>query len=346
MPIFHERNLRAAGSLAPKTGGVMASRKGINQERFLRIVKRQVTPRWGSDYVPSILATPQEAPSRSHALILSSHKLGRGVHCLSLGEAAAAILALYHPKLRELHEQKMLAPWPTPHPLAGLPGSRQVGLPHLNGLIDVAERLNYLSLLPRVTVKNLEPPHNQVHVFPYVGDFLLFLAKDEGQNYCVNWSVKDTDISFKRKFAAPKRKEKEETSTILARHEIEETYYRDAGIRTVRLAANNINQEVVANLKQLFLNHRTKISLTESQRNHVRDQFRIAMDAGIPPHEVILSVCARGVVTPQDCRTVLYQAIWGRELRVDLFKPVLINRPLRPERQDVLEVYSDWFREE
>jgi hypothetical protein len=326
----------------------MASRKGINQEKFLTIVKRQAKPRWWADYAPSILATPQEAPSSSHALILNSDKLGRGVHCLSLGEAAAAILALYHPKLRELHEQKMLAPWPTPHPLAGFPGSRQVGLPPLSGLIDVAERLGYLSLLPRVTVKNPESPHNPLtHVFPYVGDFLLFLAKDDGESYCINWSVKDTDISFKRKFAAPgKKRQKEEPTAILARHEIEETYYQDAGIRTVRLAANNINQGVVANLKQLFLNHRTKISLTESQQSQILDRFRIALDAGIPAHEVIRSACARGAVTPHDCRTVLYQAIWKRELRVDLFQPILINRPLRPERQDVLEVYSDWFREE
>lgn len=326
----------------------MASKKGINQERFFKIVKRQAKPRWGADYIPSILATPQEAPSRSHALILSSHKLSRGVHCLSLGEAAAAILALYHPKLRDLHEQKMLAPWPTPHPLAGFPGSRQVGLPSLSGLIDVAERLGYLSLLPRVMVKNSESPHNPLtQVFPYVGDFLLFISKDDEHSYCINWSVKDTDISFKRKFAAlEKKNQKEETTAILARHEIEETYYKDAGIRTVRLAANNINQDVVANLKQLFLNHRSKISLTESQKNHVLDRFRIAIDAEIPPHEVILSVCARGAVTSHDCRTVLYQAIWARELRVDLFRPILINRPLRPEKRDVLEVYSDWFREE
>lgn len=326
----------------------MASQKGINQERLVSIIKRQATPRWGRDYVPSILATPQEAPSSSHALILNSDKLGRGVHCLSLGEAAAALLALYHPRLGDIHEQKMLAPWPMPHPLAGYPGSRQVGLPPLSGLIDVAERLGYLSLLPRVTVKSPEPPHNPLtHVFPYIGDFLLFLANDDGENYCINWSVKDTDISFKHKFAAPGRKsQKEDTTTILARHEIEETYYKDAGIRTVRLAANNINQGVVANLKQLFLNHRTKISLTESQQSQILGSFRIALDAGIPAHDVIRSACARGAVTSHDCRTVLYQAIWKRELRVDLFQPILINCPLRPEKQDVLEVYSDWFRVE
>jgi hypothetical protein len=324
----------------------MASRKSISQERFLTIVKRQAKPRWWADYIPSILATPQEAPSSSHALVLNSDKLGRGVHCLSRGESVAAILALYHPHLRELHEQKMLAPWATVHPLAGFPDSRQVGLPPLRGLIDVAEELGHLRRLPRVRVENPDDPLNPLmQIFPYTGDFLLYMAKDDGRHYCVNWSVKDTDISFKRPFGdPPKKRQGEEPTTVLARHQIEEIYYQAAGIRTVRLASENINKDVVANLTQLFLNHRTKISLSGSQRDNVLDKFRVALDVGIPPHEVILGMCARGTVTSHECRTVLYQAIWNRELGVDLFKPVLINQPLRPERQDVLEVYADWFK--
>lgn len=325
----------------------MAAKKGINQSRFFTIIRRQAKPRWGADYIPSILATPQEAPSRSHAVTLSSDKLGRGVHCLSLGEMAAAILALYHPGLRELHEQRMLSPWATQHPLAGFPGSRQVDLSPLQGLIDVAERLGHLSVLPRVKVENPDDPLNPLlQIFPYVGDLLLFMVNEDGQFHCVNWSVKDTETSFKTSpFGTPKRKQKEESATVLARHQIEEAYYQDGGIRTVRIGSDLLDKDVVANLKQLFLNHRTKIALTEFQRQQILDKFRIAMDVGIPPYEVILDTCVRGAVTDHDCRTVLYQAIWNRELRVDLFKPVLINRPLRPEKQDVIEVYADWFRE-
>lgn len=324
----------------------MASRKGINQERFFTIVKRQAKSRWWADYIPSILATPQEAPSRSHAITLNSDKLGRNVHCLSRGEGAAAILALYLPNLCELHEQKMLAPWATVHPLSGFPGSRQVGLPSLRGLIDVAQDLGYLHLLPRVRIENPEDPLNPlIQIFPYSGDFLLYITKDNGQHYCVNWSIKDTDISFKRPFCASQKKPQgEEPMAILARHQIEESYYLDAGIRTVRIASENINNDLVNNLTQLFLNHHTKIKLSISQRKYVLDKFRIALDIGIPPHEVILGICARGEITTHECRTVLYQAIWNRELRVDLFKPVLINRPLRPEKQDVLDVYADWFK--
>lgn len=322
----------------------MGSRKGINQANYFRILERQAKPRWGSAYVASILATPQEAPSKSHAVILTSGKLGREVHCLSLGEAAAAILALYHSNLVELHEQKMLSPWPTPHPLSGFPENRQVGLPSHRGLIDVAEQLGHLKVLPRVTVTQSDPTNPLVQIFPYVGDFLLFMSKQDGTRYCVNWSVKDTCSSFKRPFGTLKR-QGEEPATILARHQIEEAYYQDAHIRTVRIASDTINKDVAANLTQLFLNHRTRISLSESQRGDILDKFRIAMDVGIPPHEVILGVCARGTVTPHECRTVLYQAIWNRELRVDLFRPVLPNLPLRTEKRDVLEVYEDWFRE-
>lgn len=56
-----------------------ARKKGVTPTRMLAILKRQATPRWGSDYEPSILATPQEAPSISHACTLNSSKLGREV---------------------------------------------------------------------------------------------------------------------------------------------------------------------------------------------------------------------------------------------------------------------------
>jgi len=40
---------------------------------------------------------------------------------------------------------------------------------------------------------------------------------------------------------------------------------------------------------------------------------------------------------------ILYAAIWSREVRVDLYRPVLPDKPLRRERSDVLVDYSHWF---
>jgi hypothetical protein len=42
-------------------------------------------------------------------------------------------------------------------------------------------------------------------------------------------------------------------------------------------------------------------------------------------------------------KAILCQMIWNRKLRVDLFKPILLERPLIPEIKDVLIEYSHWY---
>jgi hypothetical protein len=327
-----------------------ARKKGVTPTRMLAILKRQAEPRWGSDYIPSILATPQEAPSISHACTLNSSKLGREVHCLSLPEMAVALLALYDPDVVDLQEQRMLAPWPTPHPLFGFPGLHQVHLPPIRGMIDVADRMGYLSMLPRVKIENPDTPGSlDTQIFPYIGDLLLFRRRPGNDGlYCVNWSIKDQEMAFRVTTVRQTGKQKPSRDSllnILPRHEMEEAYYRDAGIRTVRIAGEQVDAHVVANLKQLFLNHGTQLPIGQDQQRRILKKFMIATDLGIPPLEVAQDLCARGDVNPHACRTVLYQAIWRRELRVDLFRPVLFNQPLRPEQRDVLDVYANWFKE-
>lgn len=325
----------------------MASRKGINLPRLQKILERQNISRWGKDYTPSILATPQEAPSISHASTLNSAKLGREIHVLSTPERHAALLALYHPKLLDLHEQKMLSVGARPHPLFGYLDTIGTDLPPIQGLIDVAERLGYMSFLPRLKVDNPQDFSNpRVVVFPYIGDFLLFLRGSDGGIYCVNWTVKDTESSFKRPGPSsskmlPKNKE---SQTSIARHEIEETYYCDADIRTVRISGDKIHPHVAANLTQLFGYHRTELTLNLSEQDEMLNKFRIALDAGISAMDVILMLTANGRFTSHECRTVFYQSIWERKLRVDLFRPILIDRQIAPENQDVLVEYADWFK--
>lgn len=178
----------------------MATRKkGVNADRLKTIIKRQSVSRFGAEYIPSILATPQEAPSISRASILNSLKLGREVHVLSGPERDAGILALHHPNLIEIHEQKMLSTTPRQHPLVGLPGVFGIDLPPIRGVIDVAERLGCLHLLPRVKIENTDDSGDpKIVVFPYVGDLLLFMRNVDGTHYCVNWSIKDTVAAFKR----------------------------------------------------------------------------------------------------------------------------------------------------
>jgi hypothetical protein len=322
----------------------------LNRPTFARlreIMRRQKDMRWGADYLPAIQATPKEAPSGSRASTLTALKLGgRDMHLLSPAERAFAILALYHPYVVDIHEEAMLSPDPCPHPLSGFPEMVASDLPPFKGMIDVADRLGYTYLLPIVwedSPADLENP--RAFVFPYIGDLLLFLAPPGETPYCVNWNIKSTLDAFKRP-GAPNSKRHRVADAVaeFPRNEMERTYYADADIRTEHLALELMDAHVIANLTQLFTHHATSLDLSFAQEEELLGRFQAALETGVPPFEVVQLCAARSRFTVHQTRTFLWQVIWQRKLRCDLFKPLLIDRPLQPEREDILDVYGDWFR--
>lgn len=318
--------------------------------RLKTILKRQDNPTWGLDYTPAILAVRGEAPSVSHATIIIPEKLSlREVHVLSSSEYSAVLLGLYHPNVVGLQEQRMLSPGPRAHPLHNFPGAVAGGLPPFKGIIDVAQRLGYLSMLPRGRMNDPEREGlRREIVFPYVGDLLWAMQCSDGRYYCVNWSVKDSESAFKRpleheRFVTPLG---QVSTGLLARHELERTYHSDAGIRTVLVTGDAIDEHVRANLHQLIIHHCRKVTLPIDVQAELLDRFRSCLETGTPPNELIVRLAGADKYSIEDCKNVLYQGVWHRRLRVDLFQPLLIDRPLKPEVLDVLDVYADWFLEE
>lgn len=326
----------------------MASKKGVSDDRLKLIYQRQGDPPpWDKTYIPCTLATPQEAPSISWAVTLTPSKLGRETHLLSETEFHAALLGLYHPDVIGLQEQRMLSPEPTMHPLWTMPHEGRVHLPPMKGVIEVADRLGYLSLLPRLRISSRKFSERHLTVvFPWSGDLLWALRGASENVYCVNWTIKDKKENFVRPMPRPDGKLNSlfPSQRILARHEIERAYYLDGCIPTIRVTGEDLDEHVSANLRQLFLHHRRWVALSNDHQAEIFEKFLAAFEAEIPPNEVIANLVMRGKFSAEVCKAVLSQAIWERRLRVDLFKPVLINRPLRPEVGDVLIKYQDWFR--
>lgn len=325
------------------------AKRSPNENRLRRIAKRQSSPSWDKDYVPAILAVRGEAPSISHALTITPGKLGgREVHLLSLAEFSAALLGLYHPDTVGLQEQRAFSRGGSPHPLHNFKSVSPVGLRPFAGIVDVADRLGYLDALPKVKIRDAAVPGGyRWVVFPFIGDLLWAMRTKDGRHYCLNWSVKDSEDAFKRpldckRFIRPKGNV---ADGILVRHELEHAYYQDAGIRTVFLAADTIDPQVCSNLRQLFLHHGRKVCLPLPEHEELIGRFRNCLESGVPPFELIARLIGVGKYSLDDCRNVLYQAIWNRRLRVDLSRPILINRPLNPETQDAIERYADWFTE-
>ncbi len=118
----------------------------INEARLRLIQKRQLRDAWGKDYQAAIWATPAEAPSISTPTILHPAKLGgRPMHTLSRPETWTALLALYHPGVWDIHEQRILYPGPRPHFLDGHRLTVGQAFRHLRGTLTVAEEMGCLS---------------------------------------------------------------------------------------------------------------------------------------------------------------------------------------------------------
>lgn len=311
--------------------------------RYKQILRRQRIPKFGSDYEPSIRATREEAPNISIASQNWSGFLGRRVHTLSGPETIAASLALYHPNLIDMHEQKMLSVFQDEHPFARHSVMNGRFPCPVKGTFEVAEQLGYSEHHPML------PVDKQVYgsdwlPFPYIGDLLLFLYDEVGP-YCVNWNIKAKKDDFEKPISAIRSSKRQERaiSKAIARHQIEIAYYNDAEIRTIDIAETDIDSHLGINFKHLLrCNSRPGIQ-NETLRNEVILHFRLGLTRGVPPADTACLLMRKNGGDIQDYMVTLYQAIWRRELRVDLFRPVLVDRPLLPEKKDALNEYYSFF---
>jgi hypothetical protein len=178
-----------------------------------------------------------------------------------------------------------------------------------------------------------------------IGDLLLFLRDSLGP-YCVNLDVKDTQDAFRHPHmnVTPKTNLLLAERKLLARRNIEKVLYREVGIPTCQVAGDEIDPMVVANLMVALCWLGRKHNLTKDQEGFVLEQFRTGLAEGLPALEVLRLLETHEGITFYAAKVVMYQAIWRRRLRIDLFKAFLLNVPMEPERQDVLETYGDWFR--
>jgi hypothetical protein len=313
--------------------------------RLREILKRQDPPSWGPDYVPAIRATREEAPSRSRPSQIWSEVLQRYVHALSFPEKCACLTALFHPGLFEMQEERMLHYLTSAHPLDSHVRGAGVIRPVLRGTLEISDALGLLmhhAMVPKPATKTGETAG--MMPFPFIGDILLFLLDDAGP-YCVNWTVKETHEDFERaqQYGRPSRYPEQADAKEKARHQIEAVYYLDGDIRTQRLVRADFDKHLMANLEQLILWSKRKHSFAEDQLRHVTNCFKAAIGTSAPAMALVFDLARIHDCETYDIKIALHQAIWARQLRIDLFQPFHIDKPLLRERRDPLEVYAHWF---
>lgn len=315
--------------------------RNSTEERLKRYISRQGTPAWGKDYRPAIQATPYEAPKTSRPTILKSLRLGRDVHTLSSPETRAALLALYHPALFDLHEQRVLSPVPATHPLKGHPHAVGLTLPNLLGTVVAADQLGVVSRHPKLSLV-IEGVRTWVPV-PYLGDLLLFLIDEVGP-YCVNWTIKATHDDFQRRHTRPGLVQMlEPDPAVELRHQIEALHYQAASVRSQRIAGEDFHPELVHNLRELFGWLDDSDYSSAAHRDIVLDCFRQGIGSSRTLHALTQQADQATGVGEWNVRRIFHKAVWQRELSVDLFRPLLADCTLRPPSEDPLVRYAAWF---
>ncbi len=317
----------------------------LTESRLREILRRQDPPKWGAAYEPAIRATREEAPSRSRPAKVWWEAMQRPVHVLSNPELWVLMILLYCPWLWELQEQRMLPFLPSPHPMASNHRACGMALPAMNGTLQVAERLGYLHWHPFLTIgKNKRQPAEDVPA-PWIGDFLAYLEDDTGP-FCVNINVKATRQGFSRPTIneSPKINMKRAKKKTIARQEVERVLYDEAGIPTHEVAGDTLNEIVVANLQQIIVYQRRKTPFSSAERVEIIGELQRGMQAGKAALEVLQAATGSDQQRHYHAKTVMYQAIWQRQLRIDLFQHFFIDYPLIPESRDVLDEYGAWLR--
>ncbi len=317
----------------------------INETRLREIRKRQWEDKWGKDYIPSIFANPKEAPSLSEFSTLICAKLGRRqAHTISKPETWLAIFALFNPGLWELHEQKILWPTPRAHFLHGHPRAKGQKFAPLRGTLDVAERMGILDSHPVCKIRVGQGSASRLVFAPffYIGDLLLFLEDDRGL-YCVNWNIKDQEAGFDLSRPGTRKPQTPGDVGVRNRNALERLYYMDGEIPTREIAGSQLDFQLRCNLKELFGAHLHNTNIPSEIQTEITNSFSDAIGTRIRADQLCRELATSYRLEIEDLRDFLKQGIWNRKIRIDLFNSFLMDKPLRPEIEDPLEVYADWF---
>lgn len=309
-------------------------------------LQRQQPGLFGHDYVPAILATREEAPSDSHFSQFYWQAGDRKLHALSPVEANCLFLALLHPGVVDIHEQKLLSPEAAEHPFVDHPLAKgafqkKVTPGTLRILHDLDPKHRHPSVAGELKIGERKP-----FSWPYVGDLLL-LINVNGQCWCVNWSVKNSadghEIPIGRDSTNARAAYKLSLRTALERR-----YYDHLGIPTYQMHPALLDKQLVANLNRIHLADTTITQpLTSDDWAAFAQFFNHALLNRASLNSVFMPFRNQFLqfnFSRRDMTGIVYRLIANRILRVDLYRPLLMDRPLLPEQRDPITEYSTYFK--
>jgi len=301
---------------------------------------------WGPAYVSAMFATPDEAPTASRPTAFFSRRQQRYVHPMGYPEAVFGAFADYHPSVWEYHEGHLLQPWPVDHPLACHPLYADRPWPSTRGTIQILAGMGRLREHPRVPAFSIDGTllTDGNAVLAWIGDMMLFLQDAAREPYVLDWDIKNSIGRHGQPWAGNWRAAHSPRAKRRAalRDAGYEAYMAELQIGIRRVALEEIDVEVSRNLVRLCSRYQSEVGLPDALIQDLDAAYAECLRCGDPPLVVIKRLVADPSLFGEAGR-VLDHAVWERRLRVDLWRPILVDQPLLPERIDLLEHHRAWF---
>lgn len=306
-------------------------------ERYRRFKVRQEKVRFGKEYQAAIMSGETRG-AIGGAGCLPTLRIGRWINAHSWPEKVAAALALYSGAF-ELHDQPLYYPGSMMHPLAYHPLYSHLPWPNTDGTFSIAHQLGLERWHPRVWDNN----QDGWYIGSWVGDYLVYRRDDDLRPYMLFWEVKDkADSHGVPGGGAGRRQSSKSIERVRARNTICAAYAEQLGSRIVEFSAADVPYQLQKTLVSLCRNQMADVDLPDTLMAELVQAFREAVGRDIPASEVAKRIVHSGqqLVIAKD---LLDMAVWQRHVRVDLRQPLLWNRPLQPERSDVLVDFAKYF---
>lgn len=308
-----------------------------------RIYRRQSIQRWGSTYDPAIHAVAGEAPPKATPVAFFSERLGRTMHALSHGEAFFIAVALMNPMVWDLHEQAILHPYPSQHPLAAHPTHGLQPWPATRGTLEILNDWGVFHRHPKVSLSK-EPGQIEDRAWPWISDIRLFLIDSQGP-YVVDLDVKDRTGAHAMPYAgdAMAAYSKSAHKKANLRERAYQAYNAELNIKTRRVAKDQVSDTALKNLLRIVMRVQSPLNLPASLVSDVEAALVEAAVHGDTPVRAVRRVVSGDRATISALR-VMDWAIWQRRLCLDFEHDILVDRPLIRAEVDLVDLHAELFK--
>lgn len=338
------RSTPVSGGVHNATASAASVARALAQWNKVNLLyTRQAPQRWGAQYDPAIHAVAGEAPPRATPVAFRSIRLGRTMHAMSHAEAYFIAVALMNPAVWDVHEQAILHPYASEHPLAKHPVHGLQPWPATRGTLEILREWGAFHRHPSVWRHNEQ--NAKVHrARPWIGDIRLFLSDGNGP-YLVDLDVKDRTGAHGLPYAGNAKAvhSKKEQKKAELRERVYQAYNAELGIPTRRVAKDQVSETALRNMLRLVMRVQAPLNMPVSLAADIEHALKEAAIKGDTP-----AMAVRRVVSGERATTaalhVLDWSIWTRHLTVDFEYDILPDRPLVLAKADRVDLHADLFK--